>query len=143
MKITLYRKILNDTSTEGNLYIDGKWFCNTIEDKVRAKPGQWNKKLKVYAETAIPYGKYPVLVTYSNRFKRQLTGIFNVPDFEGIRIHNGTSEKSSAGCIIVSYKDNDVKHTLINDPAAMNDLCKIVEEKQKTEKIFINIVDTL
>jgi len=146
MELLLHRKILNETSTEGNLYIINEatgqrvWFCNTIEDKVRALPGEWRSELKVYAKTAIPYGRYPVLVTWSNKFKRMLTGVFNVPDFEGIRIHNGTSEISSAGCIIVSYKDDDVNHRLINDKAAMNDLCKLVEKAQKKEKIFIDIV---
>lgn len=141
MELKLERKIFNETSTEGNLYVNGKWFCNTIEDKVRAKPGQWHSSLKIYGQTAIPYGKYPVLVTWSNRFKRQLTGVFNVPDFEGIRIHNGTSENSSAGCIIVSYKDDDANHKLINDKAAMNDLCKLVEEAQKSEKVFLTITE--
>ena len=141
MILTLSRKIFNKTSTEGNLYINGVWFCNTIEDVVRAKPGEWNKELKVYAKTAIPYGKYPVLVTWSNRFKRMLTGVFNVPDFEGIRIHNGTSELSSAGCVIVSYEDDDINHKLLNDKRAMNDLTKLIEKTQKTEKIYLEIVE--
>lgn len=141
MELTLERKIHNENSTEGNLYINGKWFANTIEDVVRAKPGEWNKSLKVYAKTAIPYGKYPVLVTWSNRFNRMLTGVFNVPDFEGIRIHNGTSEISSAGCIIISYKDDDKNHKLINDKQAMNDLVNIVTEAQQHEKVWLNIVD--
>jgi hypothetical protein len=143
MELLLHRKILNDKSTEGNLYLNGKWFCHTIEDKVRAKNGFWNKLLKVYAQTAIPYGKYPVLVTWSNRFHRQLTGIFSVPDFEGIRIHNGTSELSSAGCIIVSYKNDGANHKLINDKLAMNDLTSIIELAQKREKITITITDKM
>lgn len=143
MKLVLERKIHNENSTEGNLYVDGKWFCNTIEDKVRAKPGEWKSELKVYGKTAIPYGEYPVLVTWSNRFKRMLTGVFNVPDFEGIRIHNGTSELSSAGCIIVSYKDDDKNHRLINDKAAMNDLCDLVKAAQEKEKVTLRIVDNL
>lgn len=142
MDLILERKFHNATSTEGNLYINGKWFCNTIEDVVRVPFGKpWDHKVKVYGKTAIPYGTYPVLVTWSNRFQRQLTGVFNVPSFEGIRIHNGTSELSSAGCIIVSYKDDDKNHKLINDKAAMNDLCKIVKDAQKKEKIYLKIVD--
>lgn len=141
MELILERKIHNAVSTEGNLYVNNIWFCNTIEDVVRAKPGQWTKEVKVYAKTAIPYGRYPVRVTYSNRFKRPLTGVFRVPDFEGIRIHNGTSENSSAGCIIVSYKDDDANHKLINDKAAMDDLCELVLNVQLTEKVYITIVD--
>lgn len=143
MELILERKIHNATSTEGNLYINGKWFCNTIEDIVRAKPGEWKKELKVYGKTAIPYGTYPVLVTWSNRFKRMLTGVFNVPDFEGIRIHNGTSELSSSGCIIVSYKDDDKNKRLINDKAAMDDLCRLITIAQKKEKITLKIVNKI
>jgi len=139
MELKLVRKIFNENSVEGNLYIDGKWFCNTIEDKVRAEPGEWKASCKVQDKTAIPYGTYPVLVTWSNRFKRQLTGIFNVPDFEGIRIHNGTSEKSSSGCVIVSYKDDDKAHLLINDKTAMNYLCTLIQKAQKNQKVFITI----
>lgn len=140
MLLTLQRKIFNETSCEGNLLIDGEWFCHTIEDKVRAKPNEWKKELKVHGKTAIPYGKYPVLVTWSNRFNRLLTGIFNVPDFEGIRLHNGTSDKSSEGCIILSYKNDAANHKLINDKGAMNDLCKKISAAQKTQKVYIEIV---
>lgn len=147
MELTLERKVLNENSTEGNLYVNGKWFSHTIEDRVRAAPGAWKKELKIYGKTAIPYGTYPVAVTWSNRFKRPLTGVFNVPDFEGIRVHNGSSENSSAGCIIVSYKDDDgpdhMRNRVVNDPKAMNDLCHLVEETQKWEKIHLNIVDVL
>lgn len=141
MELLLERKIFNKNSTEGNLYVDGKWFCHVIEDTTRAKPGQWKSSLKVYGKTAIPYGIYPVLVTWSGRFKRLLTGVFNVPDFSGIRIHNGVAETSSLGCIIVSYKNDAKNHRLINDKAAMNDLCKLVEEAQKKGKVYIKVVE--
>lgn len=139
MEIVLERKVFNKDSCEGNLYINDKWFCNTIEDKVRSGIGAWLAKYKIYAKTAIPYGRYPVLVTWSERFKRMLTGVFNVPDFVGIRIHNGVNELSSAGCIIVSFTDDDIHHRLINDKAAMNKLCDIVEKAQKTEKVWLTI----
>lgn len=148
MELLLHRKILNENSTEGNMYVkqpDGsyKWFCNSIEDVVRAKPGEWSADKKVYAKTAIPYGRYQVMVTWSNKFKRLLTAILNVPDFSGIRIHNGTSELSSAGCPIISYKDDDLKHRLINEPAAMNDLCDMVYQAQQKGKCYIDIVDAM
>lgn len=140
LDLVLYRGQKTNTYTEGELYVNGAFFCYTIEDKVRAKAGMWNKLLKVYAETAIPYGTYPVLVTWSNRFKRMLTGIFAVPDFDGIRMHNGTSAKSSAGCVILSYKRMG-PGWVVNDVKAMNDLCNMVAEAQKTSKIFITIID--
>jgi hypothetical protein len=141
MEILLERIHLNEECTEGKLFIDGTFFCYTIEDKVRAKPGEWKTEVKVYGKTAIPYGKYPVLVTWSNRFKRQLTGVFNVQDFEGIRLHNGVNETSSAGCIIVSKKQDPKGKRLINDKTAMNELCDLVAVAQKKEKVWLKIVD--
>ena len=138
MKLKLKRITLANTFTDGELYINDKFFCYTVEDKVRAKAGMWNKLLKVYAETAIPYGTYPVLVTWSNRFQRMLTGIFNVPDFEGIRMHNGSTAKSSAGCPILSFKRIQ-PGVLFNDKNAMNQLCTLIEDAQKKEKISIEI----
>lgn len=139
MKLLLKRKVLTNTYTQGELYINDVIFCYTIEDKVRAKAGMWKRILKVKAQTAIPYGKYPVLVTWSNRFKRMLTGVFNVPDFDGIRIHNGTSELSSEGCIIVSHHVAG-PGKLVNDKSAMNQLCVLIEDAQKIEKVTLEII---
>lgn len=116
MKLTLNRKFLADKYTVGDLFIDGKFFCNTIEDKVRELPvacpytpkGQSCKcKGKVYAETAIPAGTYNVTMEYSPRFKRKLPLLHNVPHFIGILIHSGSDESNSAGCLIVG--NNTIK----------------------------------
>jgi len=139
MKLLLQRKVLTDKYTQGVLYVNGIFFCHTIEDKVRAKAGMWKRIFKVKAQTAIAYGTYPVLVTWSPRFKRQLTGVFNVPDFLGIRIHNGTSELSSEGCIIVSHQV-EKPGRLVNDKQAMNQLCILIEDAQKKEKVTLEII---
>jgi len=139
MKLLLKRKVLTDKYTQGELYVNDVIFCYTIEDKVRAKVGMWKQLCKIKGQTAIPYGKYPVLVTWSNRFKRMLTGVFNVPDFDGIRIHNGTSELSSEGCIIVSHHVS-APGKLINDKSAMNQLCVLIEDAQKKEKVTLEII---
>jgi len=139
MKLLLQRKVLTEKYTQGVLYVNGIFFCHTIEDKVRAKAGMWKRIFKIKAQTAIPYGIYPVLVTWSPRFKRQLTGVFNVPDFLGIRIHNGTSELSSEGCIIVSHHVAG-PGKLVNDKQAMNQLCILIEDAQKKEKVTLEII---
>ncbi|MDR2913411.1 MAG: DUF5675 family protein, partial [Tannerella sp.] len=110
MKLLLKRKFKGETYTIGDLYIDGEFFCNTIEDKVRELPASCPNtpkgiscscKEKVYAETAIPAGIYKVTLIMSPKFGRILPRLHNVPHFIGILIHSGTTEKSSAGCIIV------------------------------------------
>lgn len=148
METYLHRKNLNEKNTEGNFYIPDetgklKWFCNTLEDKVRALPGQWTENCKVFAETAIPYGRYKLLVTWSPHFGRKLTAVLNVPSFTGVRIHNGTTEKNSEGCILVSYHDNDTTHSLVNERNAMNDICDIIDKKQVSEDCWINIVSQM
>lgn len=121
MTILLKRIALRDTYTIGKLYIDGQYICDTIEDKVR----DLSKEKKVYGETAIPYGTYKVLWTYSPRFKKYMPLLENVPYFEGIRIHSGNTAKDSLGCIIVG--ENKQKGMVINSRATVNKLYPIIQ----------------
>ena len=107
MELLLERKYLKEKYTIGNLYINGVFFSNTLEDTVRDlnKDGIFNcGELKISGHTAIPYGEYEIKVTYSPKFKRELPILLNVPHFEGIRIHRGNTEKDSSGCVLVGEK---------------------------------------
>lgn len=101
MKLKLVRKIFTEISTIGELYIDGVFFCYTLEDKVRTG-------VKVPHLTAIPYGIFPVVQEFSNRFQKIMPRLKNVPDFSGILIHNGNYSGDTDGCILVgSTKGKD------------------------------------
>jgi hypothetical protein len=93
MKLGLIRDIRGKHFTLGKLYIDGQFFCYTCEDAVR--------QTKIYGETAIPPGSYNVSLTWSNRFKRVLPLIENVPNFSGIRIHAGNTAADTEGCPLI------------------------------------------
>jgi len=93
MNLQLIRKYKKDDYTIGSLYIDGKFFCNTLEDAVR--------EIKIQDKTAIPEGHYQVILNFSNRFQRLMPLILDVPDFEGIRIHSGSTQFDTSGCILV------------------------------------------
>lgn len=145
MKLTLNRKFLVDKYTVGDLFIDGKFFCNTIEDKVRELPatcpytpkGQSCKcKGKVYAETAIPTGTYKVTMEYSPRFKRKLPLLHNVPHFIGILIHSGTTAVDSAGCLIVG--NNTIKGKVTESRVTSDKLNTILS---KEKYITIEIIN--
>ena len=86
MELTLQRIYKGEDYTIGDLYVNNVWFSSTLEDKVRILNSYEDK---VYGETAIPIGRYKVVLSYSNRFKRILPEILNVDFFKGIRIHEG------------------------------------------------------
>lgn len=142
MKLELKRRFWGESYTIGSLSIDGKKFCDTLEDKVRDlnKNGVFDgDEKKVYAETAIPYGTYDIVVDYSPKFKRELPRLQNVKHFEGILIHRGNTAEDSAGCILVG--ENKVKGKVINSTPYERELVRILKEAQgRKEPITIKIV---
>lgn len=128
----LYKK---DTYTIGKLYIDGVYFCDTLEDKVR----NLNTEKKVYGETAIPAGKYKIQVAVSSKFKREMPYLMNVPQFTGIMIHPGNTPEDSLGCILVG--ENKTKGGLINSRKYSDELNeKIIEAIQdRKENVWIEV----
>jgi hypothetical protein len=116
MEIKIKRIYLTETTSIGELRINGGFFCWTLEDKVRepkARPTEelhaWVKSWKVQNSTAIPRGRYKLEITWSNRFGLLLPVLNDVPGFTGIRIHPGNSFKDTEGCILLGLeKGKDV-----------------------------------
>lgn len=115
MELLLQRIARRDTYTIGRLYIDGQYFCDTIEDTDRGLrqdlPLSVNQAKKRRGVTAIPVGRYRVtLGVLSKRFSKKkqydftrgyLPRLVNVPAFDGILIHIGNTAADSEGCILV------------------------------------------
>lgn len=140
MKLTLKRIALRSTYTIGRLYIDGNYFCDTLEDTVRDlnKNGKFdNGEKKVYAKTAIPYGTYEIKWTYSSRFKKYTPQLMNVPSFEGIRIHAGNASTDTEGCLLLG--ENKKVGTVLNSRATINKFYPIIKEACSKEKVTIEI----
>jgi len=102
MELLLERILLTEKRTVGQIFVMDKnyptgqfWFCYTMEDTVR------EPFVKIPKETAIQSGRYEVVVSFSERFKKYLPLLLDVPHFTGIRIHGGNTEKDTEGCIIV------------------------------------------
>lgn len=98
MELTLTRDLCGAVCTLGKLSVDGAHECYTVEDVVRPN-GE-----KVYGKTAIPAGRYQIVVTMSPRFRRRLPLLLNVPNFEGVRIHPGNTAADTEGCILPGVK---------------------------------------
>lgn len=131
MELKIKRVARKATYTIGHLYVDGAFFCDTIEDTDRglkkAMTEKDVKRLKVYGKTAIPTGVYLVQLTYSPRFQRTLPAVINVKGFSGIRIHSGNTAEDSLGCIIVG--ENKQVGKVINSRVTLD---KLMDELSKS-----------
>lgn len=152
MKLLVNRHYKGEEYTIGKLYIDGEYFCDTLEDIDRglsqSTPIEDVREKKVMHRTAIPMGTYEItLKVQSPKFsartqydfcKGYLPRLLNVPGFEGILIHIGNKHSDSSGCILVG--ENKVKGQVINSTETFKKLYTKLEEASKNnEKIEIEI----
>lgn len=110
MKVEVKRIFKGTEYTIGKLFIDGNYYCDTLEDVVRTDK-------KIPGKTAIPAGEYKVKVTWSPRFKRYLPEILNVPGFSGVRIHSGNTASETEGCLLLGL--NKEKGKVLNSKNAV------------------------
>lgn len=138
MELKLNRIFLGSSATIGELLVNDKYLCDTLEDRVRPE-GE-----KVYGETAIPEGTYEVKLTHSPRFKKILPEILNVPNFSGIRIHTGNSSKDTEGCIIVGTWDGEKEDWVGSSKIAFDKLMSLLEKATNNkEKVTITVKSLL
>ena len=133
MKLLLKRIAKKEVYTIGNLYVDGMYFCDTLEDKVRIP------FVKVPKETAIPAGIYIVTIDYSQRFGKKMPHVLDVPEFQGIRIHSGNTNVDTEGCILVG--ENKVVGKVINSKLTFDKLYPALETAlNEGEEITLEII---
>jgi len=141
--LTLIRDpaLFTDKSTIGKLLLDNEFQCNTLEDTVRDpnKDGRLQKEEKIWGETAIPAGRYEIVIYYSKKFQKKLPLLLNVPYFKGIAIHPLNEASESLGCIGVGTYDPLVPNWIGASRAAFNDLMPKIEKVLNYRKLFIEI----
>lgn len=130
MELTVKRIKKGKDYTAGQLFINDEFFCWTLEDLERDK--------KIPRETAIPKGKYEVILNMSNRFQKYMPLLLNVPGFEGIRIHNGNTKDDTEGCILVCNEDSRDGFGG-NSKLAFKNLMARLTKVEKKEKIWITV----
>lgn len=149
MEIRVRRIALKDTYTIGKMYIDGKYFCDCCEDKVR----DLSKETKVPNKTAIPYGTYEITLDvksqkysdfnkypWAKEYNGYIPRLTNVPLFLGVLIHPGNTEYDTSGCLLCG--ENKVVGKVINSTATFHRLMHehLLPAKKRGENITITIV---
>jgi len=129
MELKLIRETKTDDSTIGKLFINDVFHCFTLEDKER--------EVKIQNVTAIPKGRYEVIINFSNRFQQLMPQLLNVPNFAGVRIHWGNYSKDTEGCILLGTSKG--VNMIGNSRTAYAKFMSIVNKVSKKEKIFITI----
>lgn len=139
MRLTLIRIANKPTYTIGKLYIDGCYFCDTLEDVDRGLDDSMEEKeikaKKIKGQTAIPTGTYPVKITYSPKYKKLMPLVDNVKGYQGIRIHSGNTHKDTEGCLLVGRNKEVGK--VLESRKTFNALYKILTDTK--EHIIIDI----
>lgn len=129
-ELLLKRITFTERSTLGELWLDGKMFCCTLEPPCQSGP-------KIPGHTAIPQGRYLIEIKYSNRMGRKMPFLVDVPGFEGIMIHTGNIPPDTQGCIIVGQmKGTDY---VGESRAAFNRLLPILCDRTDNRLLFITI----
>ena len=151
MELILKRIAKRKTYTIGRLYIreqvmdeylpgtEDKYFCDTLEPTWRDYE---HGAYKVKGRSAIPEGRYAVVISYSPKFKQWLPILLGGPEFnrkwQGIRIHAGNTAKDTEGCILVGQ--NKLVGQVVDSRKWLYELKqKIVEAKDRGEAVWITI----
>ena len=152
MKLELIRKWKKQDYTIGELYIDGKFFSNTLEDPDRGLTSTMSlteiKSKKIKGDTAIPTGTYKITLDvvspkYSNFSKYpyvkfyggKMPRLLNIPGYEGVLIHAGNTQKDTEGCLLVG--ENKVVGKVINSQVTWKKLYEILQKDKNNLSITI------
>ena len=135
MEMILTRTAKQADYTIGRLMVNGQYLCDTMEPTWR----DLRHEGKVYGRTAIPEGTYRVFITKSMKFHKWLPLLWQVPGFEGIRIHAGNYPRDTQGCILVGW--NKQRGVLIGSRAAlMLVINEITAALARNEAVWIKVV---
>ena len=136
MELILKRIAKKKSYTIGKLYVETEYLCDTLEPTWR---DYRNGARKITGSSAIPEGRYAVVITWSPKLEAWLPLLLHVPNFEGIRIHAGNTAQDTAGCILVGQNLEVGK--VLNSRTWLKALkAKIVEAKEKGEPVHITVI---
>jgi len=141
MELELTRSVKTNKSTIGELTVNGVFECFILEDKERGlrkdMPISELIVMKIKTRTAIPTGRYEIVVSFSDKFQKMLPLLLDVPAFAGIRIHPGNTDANTEGCLLPGKtKSPDM---IGSSRVAFTALFDKIKAALQREKIFITV----
>lgn len=131
MELILRRKYKKADYTIGKLYNDMQYLCDTMEPPVRNIASTMsakaiNKVKEQYGPTAIPPGRYPIVINWSNKFGKWLPLLVGVKGYNGVRIHAGNKPSETQGCILPGY--NNRPGYLLQSTTCLNTIMRLLQD---------------
>lgn len=145
MELYLNRHTFKEEYTLGNLTFEGiDESFPIVEDTVRSN-GE-----KIYGKTAIPSGRYKVVLDvvspkfsqyqfYMDVCEGKLPRLLDVPNFTGILIHCGVNETNSLGCLILNKRNGSLEKS----KEYFKRMMEIFDTVEDKDNIYININNLL
>ena len=141
MELELKRSVKTNKSTIGELTVNGVFECFILEDKDRGlrkdMPISELIVMKIKARTAIPTGRYEIVVSFSDKFQKMLPLLLDVPAFAGIRIHPGNTDANTEGCLLPGK--TKFPDMIGSSRVAFTALFDKIKAALQREKIFITV----
>lgn len=147
MKLELLRFPTKEDSTRGKMLVNGRKFCDTLEDEKRS--------VKVKGETRIPAGKYQIkkrevlsglTKTYRSKFDwfDFHLELQDVPNFRYVYIHVGNYDDDTDGCILLGlgFTDYEDESAIWNSRKAFKEFYETVSDAlDEGEEVWLTIYD--
>jgi hypothetical protein len=133
--ITIRRDTFDPAFTLGKMLIDGSPFGEVCEDTDRYLENGGEKQ---YGRTAIPRGRYKIVLSRSQRFGKIMPEVVGVPGFSGVRIHGGNHAADTLGCpLLGAVRTADG----VRDCAAINSelIAKLAGCDNRGEPVFLDV----
>jgi hypothetical protein len=138
--LTVLRNPSENGATVSEMLLDGVPECFVLEDEIREVEGVPVSQWKVKGASAIPAGKYRVVLTMSNRVKKVLPELLEVPGFSGVRIHAGNDKDDTEGCLLVGQERGSETVTRSRD-AMVELMAALTGVVEQGESVWIEIVN--
>jgi hypothetical protein len=157
MEIFVERQDLSPKRAIGQFYFDGIPEYYSLEDAVREIPGKPVEEWKIPKQTAIPVGRYRVILSRSERFSKKasakasaeaghpvtvdviLPELLGVPGFLGIRIHGANDADDIEGCIGAGTHRVGHDEIAVCKPAVDGIIKRIDEAISRNESVWLTV----